>query len=533
MRNMVISASAGSGKTYRLAVEYISLIVKNLGFADFHFERILVITFTKKATAEIRSQIFAMFDLIFCEDPNLQPQRTALLKILEEKTGIAFTDDLFATLQRQIISIKTQKDKVRISTIDSLINQVFKAMIAPIMKIAFYTIEENANYDIWMEIFPELVKDKNIAILKKIFEYDTEKILSNLTDAFEVLVENRWVLHWMKAGNHTLKSDDGKEFLSPEMIEKAKTEAHTEYCKQFRAYTGLLKATILEKMAVSENDPLFSDYFTKGPMAILAKSGTLTAENFDILIEEFLQKGIFSLPKSALKLLVDNEAKIHNGTRIRKIDTSRLKSALVLFAYYHYYAEEQLQLIKLWEVLLQKYDDLKQSSGKLSYSDITWFTYSHLYAPEHSMIDPQSFAVENQFYEFLAVRNQYLLIDEFQDTSFMQFMILAPMMTDLIAGNSVHSDTAVIVVGDEKQSIYGWRGGEKALLNYMQTFLGTAIESMTHCYRSAPLLVNYVNLLFGTEERPQNGIPNNAWQFTGDIISARTDEKGAVNCKFI
>jgi len=74
----VIKASAGTGKTYRLSLEYIGLLLK---FAPLHidFSEILVITFTKKATAEIRERIFDHLRAIVVEDDELLKQNIKLL----------------------------------------------------------------------------------------------------------------------------------------------------------------------------------------------------------------------------------------------------------------------------------------------------------------------------------------------------------------------------------------------------------------------------------------------------------------------
>nr|HPH61774.1 UvrD-helicase domain-containing protein [Candidatus Syntrophosphaera sp.] len=78
----IITASAGTGKTYRLALEYIRVI---LGFygknQDFSLDNILVLTFTKKATAEIRERINAHLALL-CND------KPATDKIARERRGL-------------------------------------------------------------------------------------------------------------------------------------------------------------------------------------------------------------------------------------------------------------------------------------------------------------------------------------------------------------------------------------------------------------------------------------------------------------
>ena len=572
MQNKVISASAGSGKTYRLATEYISILLKNLGDKDFHFERILVITFTKKAAGEIRNKIFSMLDLILYS-PLDNLQRRDLIENLEARTGVKINNITLDKLKEIVIKIITHKDKVRISTIDSLINQVFKSMIAPIMNITNYTIDENANFDIWEEIFEELVKQDNISFLKEMLELNSEKNVENLGKVFTELIEDRWVLHLMKE-NFNLPCSDRTEVSSATTDRTEASSAATDRTEASSAATDRTEASsattdtqiserevtlndfkllfidyctglreiILQKM---EGGQKFDDFLLKDAVLLLMKSwdhsspnsngylNSITEANFLEGINNFLEKGIFKLNRTLINSLIKDTIKLYNGQKIKNYTSAeidKLKSAFALVIYYYYYLPELKQITNIWEIILKKYDKIKQKSRILSYSDISWHTYQYLYNPNYSMIDKENFIVENQFYEFLAVRNQYFLIDEFQDTSFMQFMILAPMMKDLIAGNSVHSDTGVIVVGDEKQSIYGWRCGEKGLLNYMQTFLNTKIESLTHCYRSGPIIVDFINYLFKDEKYNFGSLDDDleTWNYAGDIISGKPNETSSV-----
>jgi exodeoxyribonuclease V beta subunit len=69
--------------------------------------------------------------------------------------------------------------------------------------------------------------------------------------------------------------------------------------------------------------------------------------------------------------------------------------------------------------------------------------------------------VSNTFYEILTTRIRFLLIDEFQDTSILQFKLFLPIIKEITSGEGVKPYGGIIVVGDEKQSIYSWRGGER------------------------------------------------------------------------
>lgn len=99
-------------------------------------------------------------------------------------------------------------------------------------------------------------------------------------------------------------------------------------------------------------------------------------------------------------------------------------------------------------------------------------------------------------------RISHVLLDEFQDTSIAQFRALRRLLAEIVGDETVFR--TLFVVGDAKQSIYGWRGGEPALLEAIPELLlggGEASErivdvSLTHSWRSAPTIIDFVNRLF-------------------------------------
>ncbi|MDZ4120831.1 MAG: 3'-5' exonuclease, partial [Candidatus Cloacimonadaceae bacterium] len=109
----------------------------------------------------------------------------------------------------------------------------------------------------------------------------------------------------------------------------------------------------------------------------------------------------------------------------------------------------------------------------------------------------------NEFYRFLSHRSRFVLIDEFQDTSLLQFNILKPIIQEVISGTGTKPFGGLIVVGDEKQSIFGWRGGERdLLLNLKDIFSGqqeVKTDSLLHSWRSSPHLMDFINGVFSDE----------------------------------
>jgi len=513
--NKVISASAGSGKTYRLAIEYLIILLKNLHQPDFHFERILMITFTRAAAGEIRQKIFFLLEqLLIQKDLDLIAQ-------LENETKFTLTNHILHKLGKVWNQIKINQNLLRICTIDALLNQVFKAMIAPIMKIGEYTIDENANEDIYDLLFNELTDDQHFQILQEFTEIDIIKDKSTYSGIFKKLIDNRWLLDYWQTKN-TQKEKQPSSCQKSPYLSTFQT-LFTQYAKSLKQEIDLRLAT--------KSSQTFDSFFVNHTFDLLKiERDQLNNENFLPLIKLCGEKYIHHLSSSLINSLIAKDyLKLYNGAKLRLKDPfnySEMKQAFVNFVNEEYAQKERNLISSLWTVILEKYDLLKQKSKIFTYSDIEWYTYKYLLTQDNSLFNHTHCVVENQFYEFLAVRNQYLLIDEFQDTSLIQFKILAPMINDLVSGNSIYQDTSVIVVGDEKQSIYGWRGGEKGLLNYMHYFLNTKAETLKINYRSVPALVNFINQLFQeTESLP-------GWEFSADVQSARKDELGGVKNYF-
>ena len=120
----VIRASAGTGKTYRLSLEYIGLLLKFRNYG-IRFSEILVITFTKKATAEIRERIFAHLQAIIERtDDGLK-----LCDNMRDIFDVNVTDADIDYLQHVYHEMLMNKHLVQISTIDSFTNTDRKSVV--------------------------------------------------------------------------------------------------------------------------------------------------------------------------------------------------------------------------------------------------------------------------------------------------------------------------------------------------------------------------------------------------------------------
>jgi len=127
-----------------------------------------------------------------------------------------------------------------------------------------------------------------------------------------------------------------------------------------------------------------------------------------------------------------------------------------------------------------------KSSGVLSFDDLTYFTYRLL----HESISKEFlyFKIDSKF--------KHILLDEFQDTSTLQFLLLKPLIDEIFAGQGQSEFKSFFYVGDTKQSLYRFRGGVEELFDKVAERYGVEILPMDTNYRSAKHVVEQVNKWF-------------------------------------
>ncbi|MFC1887606.1 UvrD-helicase domain-containing protein [Candidatus Cloacimonadota bacterium] len=475
---LVIRASAGTGKTYRLSLEFINLLLKY----RTSFEEILVITFTRKATAEIRERIFSQLKVILEDnEDSCDLRRTFREKINPE---IEFNSEEMGFLRETYARMITAKSKVKISTIDSFVNNVFTGIIAPFNNIQEFSIDNKINQEILPEIFERILQPDRLEHYKDIFLKSKSRNLDQFRDFVLEIIENRWLFN----------------FIDPSQLQELDLESHQEAAKNSFSELVMEFLHVLQD-EINKKDKPVSDLLQKDFLKVTLNHLKLSElENADLenelftafMDEEFLQDN-FSL------LLSKNP---WHGNRIRsntlKEIYPQVQSSLSEFLYYDKAVIEQLEIITLASNILQVYDEIKFRDRIFTHSDISYYTFRYLYDPELSLIDKNN--VMNLFYEQLSYNIRFILIDEFQDTSILQWSIIKPVLKELISGEGQKEHSSIIIVGDEKQAIYGWRGGERKLLTDFSTLIGSDIlnDNLTTSYRSKPVLMHWLNRCFSS-----------------------------------
>jgi len=476
---LVIKASAGTGKTYRLSLEFINLLLQY----RTSFEEILVITFTRKATAEIRERIFSQLKNIIENND----EGSALRQSFTEKINpeIKFNSEEIDFLTKTYTKMITAKSQVKINTIDSFVNNVFTGIIAPFNNIQEFRIDNRINQEILPEIFDRILQSESLEHYKGIFLRSKGRNLDQFRNFVLQIIENRWLFNFIDPSQ-----------LTDLDLEEASETAKNDYSVLLEEFLETLHNEINKRDLPVSN--LLQSQFLKA-VKIYIKAADLKRDDIRNVLFEVLNDGDF-LQEHFNLLLSKNP---WNGSRIRSKELKeiypQLQASLSEFLFYDKAVIEQLEIITLASNILQVYDEIKFRDRIFTHSDISYYTFRYLYDPELSLIDQNN--VMNLFYEQLSYNIRFVLIDEFQDTSILQWSIFKPVLKELISGQGQKDHSKIIIVGDEKQAIYGWRGGERKLLTSFSDIIGSEIreDDLTTSYRSKPRLMKWLNRCFGSE----------------------------------
>jgi exodeoxyribonuclease V beta subunit len=216
-------------------------------------------------------------------------------------------------------------------------------------------------------------------------------------------------------------------------------------------------------------------------LVLLSKASKSALKNFEPAeVKALFQKKVFEKPS-----LLEHKYYKKHVEKNPQIDILylELKDKLKEWAR----AKEQTILYNLFK-LFDYYKNANISTAKrlgvLSFDDLSYFTYRLLY--ESISKEFLYFKIDSHF--------KHILLDEFQDTSTLQFLLLKPLIDEIFAGS--YEFRSFFYVGDKKQSLYRFRGGVEELFDKVAQKYGIDIAHLDTNYRSSRHIVEQVNRWF-------------------------------------
>ena len=437
----VYKASAGSGKTFTLATEYIRLLVEN----PTSYRSILAVTFTNKATEEMKMRILSQLYGIW----KALPESDSYLKVIEEKTGYP-TQTIRERAGQGLYNLLHNYNYFRVETIDTFFQSVLRNMAREL------DLTTNLKIGLNDQQVEELAVDQLIADLSAtdvLLQWILKYIMESISD------EKSWnVISKIKRFGCTIFKDEYKN-VSQALEQKMEEQGF------FERYTTQLRE--IKKAAEERMKEIGESFFD-----------TLEGEGLSIDdlsnksrgIAGFflkLQKGVFdpSIENASVANCLGNSGKwCANGHPQRDFIVSLAESVLgniLRFAveersrqWYLYKSADltlrHLNQLRLLGSIEKKVRELNENNNRFLLSDTQQLLHALIEGSDSPFI-----------FEKIGTQLEHVMIDEFQDTSTVQWQNFRVLLDEAMS----HEGSSNLIVGDVKQSIYRWRSGDWRLLN--------------------------------------------------------------------
>ncbi len=463
-----VSANAGTGKTHVLTMRVLRLLL-----AGTSPERILALTYTKAAAAEMSKRVFArLAEWVTMPDAELKAKLAELLERSPTGPEMQRARQLFA------IAIETPGG-LKVQTIHAFCERLLQrfpleAGVPP----GFAILDEHERSELLAEAADAMLAEASAApgtplagALQTAVAYATDVNFDQLLSG--ALREQEWL-----AAAVRLDDDGDDTFLEAEKIYRKAIGLGPD--ARMADIDVQLAALLTDAELRRLRDVLASgsanDVKASERIASVLRNGP--AGRVEALRAVFLTTG----GETRKTLLTQGLAAAHPGaqallTRAQgeflALDTERRKLALL---------DAAMALIRLGTAVLQRYGEAKARSAALDFDDLVARTASLLRS---------SAAVEWVLYK-LDGGLDHILVDEAQDTSPMQWQVIRALAEEFFSGAGA-SDTArtLFAVGDEKQSIYGFQGAAPAMFAETSAKFAARAERARLPWRRVPLTLSF------------------------------------------
>ncbi len=430
---MALKASAGSGKTFALSVRFLALLFKGANPSE-----ILTLTFTKKATAEMKERILDYLKILQkenLEDEKEKEKSQNILKELEEKYHL--NPDLVRNSAPKIYQ-RFLNAEIRISTIDAFFQSILR-------KFCWF-VGLSANFEV---------------------NEDTKAHQQQLNASFLSALDNKQL------------------------------EELSVFITQCLSYDSYTSDSILERLRFLKNKLYLFDPNKKDPAfdekGFLDKLRSLNRQIQSVETASDTAKKAIKCDdfrgflNSSLTWLKKKDEyrdfkKIKDEIPTLESECEEIENDLK-----RYYEARESALFKKFPKFIQLYD---KATSKIQALD-----FDAIKDKVHALLNGYEEMPAEFFYFRLDSKIAHILIDEFQDTSLNDYKILAPFIDEIKAGiGQAKWHRSVFFVGDVKQSIYGFRGSFSSLFESVSKDFYH--DNLEFNHRSSPLIINYVNAIF-------------------------------------
>ena len=487
---VVYKASAGSGKTFTLATEYIKLLVHN----PLNYRSILAVTFTNKATEEMKMRILSQL----CGIWKQLPDSDSYAQKVQEETNLPM-ETIRQRSGEALHLLLHNYTGFRVQTIDAFFQSVLRNLARELELTANLRVGLNGDQ------IEELAVDQLIDQLKH-----TDMML-------------QWLLHYIMDSIQEDKSWSNNDEKKTSFIHEIKHFGKTIFRDYYKEHRNELNEKMTEEGFLEQYTTTLRQIRedAKERMLTIASSyfDTLEQEGFIVTdikngargVSSYFQKiknGQFDpsvLNATALKAMEAPEnwyKKDHS--RAEELHVLADQVLIPMLRYTEEEREKQWNLYQSAQLTLRHLNNLRllhsiEQKVKDLHEEANIFLLGNTHHLLHALIQDQ----DSPFiFEKIGAQLRHVMIDEFQDTSTVQWQNFKVLMRECMS----HAGSENLIVGDVKQSVYRWRSGDWRLLNNIdQQFSSEMMEirPLQTNYRSERNIIAFNNAFFTAAARQE------------------------------
>ncbi|MBW6478374.1 MAG: UvrD-helicase domain-containing protein [Bacteroidales bacterium] len=505
---LVYKSSAGSGKTYTLVKEYLKIILKE----PQKIRNILAITFTNAAAAEMKERVIeALGDLSALagkDESQWKGKGRGLLDIIRSETELQ-PFEIIRRAQQALTLILHNYGDFSISTIDSFVHRVIRSFA--------FDLRLPLNFDVELDQAQLLRQAVDILVSRAGSDPALTRLLVQFIEHRTDQEKSHYIEYDIINMANNLMDEKGSVY-----VERLKSigldefgRIHRELEKRISVFEKSVSEIAKNGLKLIQTSGIELDMFYRGKTGI----GTW----FHVLAEGQVENRI--QPNSYVITTIEDDkwtAGKADAAAVAAIDSIKpdLKD---LFYRIQDVAEKGLDIYKLQKLVKQNLfpmavlselekviDEIKSENSVLPISDFNK-RISEIVAVETAPF----------IYERIGERFQHYMIDEFQDTSGLQWQNLLPLVDNSLASGNMN-----LVVGDGKQAIYRWRNGDVEQFAYLPE-IPKSIQAQARDHWQATLERNYQEQALDTNYRSRQEIiqfNNSFFEFAKSLLPPGLDK---------
>ena len=423
-------ASAGSGKTFTLTVEYISLLLMN----PENYRHILAVTFTNKATNEMKTRIVETLHGIATNNPDADNYLHVLMERFKgTKTEKAIRDTCLTALSL----ILHDYSRFRIETIDSFFQSIIRDLARELNLTANLRIDLNQD-EALADAVHQMIERMKIgdAVYNAVLAYIQDKLNTNeknwkidaeVTKFSRNIFNEKYLQHEKDINEKTAEKDFYAKYKQD--LQKAFDSIQTDHIRNAQAFLDHCEKYGLDASDFIRGGNGIYAFFPKVAKGLAPRIPSAFEANPQV--DWLKNPALNSIHKPTFQQMMQNELDLRKQENTVKAIQRHLN---------------QMSLLGMVDATLRK---INNDTNRFILADTAYKLNEIINGNDIPFI-----------YEKAAASFKYIMIDEFQDTSELQWKNFIPLIKECIDQGCM-----CLIVGDVKQSIYRWRNSDWSILN--------------------------------------------------------------------